>query len=67
MGERNRLRAVDFLSTVSGGGYTGSFLGRLFTQPTAAKADDRRRRGGVGGHGGIMRGTNAECGMRNAE
>ncbi len=25
---------VDFLSTVSGGGYFGSFLGRLFTRPT---------------------------------
>jgi hypothetical protein len=27
-----RLRSVDFLSTVSGGGYVGSFLGRLFTR-----------------------------------
>lgn len=29
---RKRLRNVDFLSTVSGGGFTGSFLGRLFTR-----------------------------------
>ena len=27
-----RLREIDFLSTVSGGGFTGSFLGRLFTR-----------------------------------
>jgi hypothetical protein len=26
------LRAVDYLSTVSGGGYTGAFLGRLYTR-----------------------------------
>ncbi|WP_038162613.1 GMC oxidoreductase [Verrucomicrobium sp. BvORR106] len=31
---RNRVRDLDFLSTVSGGGFTGSFLGRLFTRPT---------------------------------
>lgn len=29
------LRKVDFLSTVSGGGYAGSFLGRMFTRPWA--------------------------------
>lgn len=27
------LRRIDFLSTVSGGGYFGAFLGRLFTRP----------------------------------
>src|SRR6185295_16506063 len=27
------VRRVDYLSTVSGGGYFGSFLGRLFTRP----------------------------------
>jgi len=27
------LRRFDFLSTVSGGGYVGSFLGRLYTRP----------------------------------
>jgi hypothetical protein len=27
------LRRIDFLSTVSGGGYFGGFLGRLFTRP----------------------------------
>src|SRR6266478_2998793 len=31
-----RLRHIDFLSTVSGGGYTGSFLGRLFTRGAIA-------------------------------
>jgi hypothetical protein len=35
------LRAVDFLSTVSGGGYVGAFLGRFF--------DQARRRDGVTG------------------
>ncbi len=30
---RHRLRYVDYLSTISGGGFTGSFLGRLFTRP----------------------------------
>ncbi|MDG3003922.1 GMC oxidoreductase [Paludisphaera mucosa] len=38
-----RLRRVDFLSTVSGGGYIGSFLGRAF---------DRLRRTPVQGIGG---------------
>lgn len=32
------LRKVDFLSTVSGGGYAGSFLGRMFTREWAAPA-----------------------------
>lgn len=32
LAERDRLRAVDILSTVSGGGFIGSFLGRLFTR-----------------------------------
>ena len=36
----NRLRDVDFLSTVSGGGFTGSFLGRLFTRPSVSKSKD---------------------------
>lgn len=31
------LRRVDFLSTVSGGGYAGSFLGRMFTRDWVAK------------------------------
>jgi choline dehydrogenase-like flavoprotein len=29
---RNRLGEIDFLSTVSGGGFAGGFLGRLFTR-----------------------------------
>lgn len=32
LARRNRLRGVDILSTVSGGGYAGSFLGRLFNR-----------------------------------
>jgi len=32
LAQRGRLKAIDFLATVSGGGYTGSFLGRLFTR-----------------------------------
>ncbi|MEP3834271.1 hypothetical protein, partial [Rhodopirellula bahusiensis] len=32
MASADWLRHVDYLSTVSGGGYTGSFLGRLFDQ-----------------------------------
>ena len=40
LAERNRLREVDLLSTVSGGGFTGSFLGRLFTRETVRLAGD---------------------------
>jgi choline dehydrogenase-like flavoprotein len=32
LAKENRLRDIDFLSTVSGGGYLGGFLGRLFTR-----------------------------------
>jgi hypothetical protein len=35
-----RLRHVEYLSTVSGGGYFGSFLGRLFTRPYVQKVED---------------------------
>ncbi len=43
LADRNLLRDVDFLSTVSGGGYTGCFLTtRLGTEePTAGAADDK--------------------------
>ncbi len=34
------LRRIDFLSTVSGGGYIGSFLGALFARPEAAGVAD---------------------------
>jgi choline dehydrogenase-like flavoprotein/predicted acylesterase/phospholipase RssA len=37
---KGRLREIDYLSTVSGGGFTGSFLGRLFTRPTVTQAAD---------------------------
>ena len=40
LAEYNRLRYVDFLSTVSGGGFIGSFLGRLFTSDTVKAAHD---------------------------
>jgi hypothetical protein len=36
---KGRLRGVDFLSSVSGGGYIGSFLGRLFTRVAPDVAD----------------------------
>ena len=32
LAQQGRLKAIDYLATVSGGGYTGSFLGRLFTR-----------------------------------
>lgn len=37
---KNRLRHVDYLSTVSGGGFTGGFVGRLFTRPRVREAGD---------------------------
>ncbi len=37
---RNRIREVDILSTVSGGGFAGSFLGRLFTRESTKLAKD---------------------------
>lgn len=33
LARRGLVRRMDYLSTVSGGGYFGSFLGRLFTRP----------------------------------
>jgi choline dehydrogenase-like flavoprotein len=32
LAKRDRLRHIDFLSTVSGGGYIGAFLGRLYSR-----------------------------------
>jgi choline dehydrogenase-like flavoprotein len=37
---RGRLRDIDFVSSVSGGGFTGSFLGRLFTRKSVETAAD---------------------------
>jgi hypothetical protein len=37
------VRKIDFLSTVSGGGYFGAFLGRLFTRPWIRTIDDVER------------------------
>lgn len=34
------IRRIDYLSTVSGGGFFGSFLGRLFTREYVEKVDD---------------------------
>ena len=36
---KDRIRDLDFLSTVSGGGYIGAFLGRLFTRIGEPVAD----------------------------
>jgi choline dehydrogenase-like flavoprotein/predicted acylesterase/phospholipase RssA len=40
---KGRLRHVDYLATVSGGGFTGGFLGRLFTRGLAAVSDPAGR------------------------
>lgn len=40
LASKNRLRQIDVLSTVSGGGFTGSFLGRLFTRSVVSSAAD---------------------------
>ena len=40
LAERGRLRRIDFLSTVSGGGFIGSFLGRLFTRSSVTASKD---------------------------
>ena len=40
LAEKDLLRHIDYLSTVSGGAYLGSFLGRLFTHGRVAKAGD---------------------------
>lgn len=40
LAKRNLLRHVDYLSTVSGGAFTGSFLGRLFTRSRISQAGD---------------------------
>jgi len=37
---KNRLRQVDFMSTVSGGGFIGSFLGRMFTRDRVKNVAD---------------------------
>src|SRR5581483_9540658 len=43
LAKRDRLRGIDFLSTVSGGGYIGAFLGRLYTRIQANVADPAGR------------------------
>lgn len=40
LARRDRLRDIDFLSTVSGGGFIGSFLGRLFTRHLVTASAD---------------------------
>jgi choline dehydrogenase-like flavoprotein len=40
LARKNRLRKVDILSTVSGGGFIGSFLGRLFTRSAVNESND---------------------------
>jgi hypothetical protein len=36
LAKKGRLREIDFLSSISGGGYMGSFLGRLFSRSSIA-------------------------------
>ena len=38
--KKGKLRHIDYLSTVSGGGFIGSFLGRLFTRKGVADVAD---------------------------
>jgi hypothetical protein len=40
LASKGRLRHIDYLSTVSGGAFTGSFLGRLFTRKGVADVAD---------------------------
>ena len=40
LAEARLLRKIDFISTVSGGGYFGAFLGRLFTREWMHSVDD---------------------------
>jgi hypothetical protein len=40
LAERKLVRKIDFISTVSGGGYFGAFLGRLFTRRWIRNVDD---------------------------
>jgi hypothetical protein len=40
LAERQLVRKIDFVSTVSGGGYFGAFLGRLFTRRWIRNVDD---------------------------
>ncbi len=40
LAKKDLLRHADYLSTVSGGAFTGSFLGRLFMRPRVTKACD---------------------------
>jgi hypothetical protein len=40
LAEASLLRRIDFVSTVSGGGYFGAFLGRLFTREWVRGVDD---------------------------
>lgn len=43
LGASKKLHHVDFLSTVSGGGYIGAFLGRLYTRMTDEVVDQAAR------------------------
>lgn len=40
LSQKNKLREVDFLSTVSGGSFAGGFLGRLFMRNRVTKSSD---------------------------
>jgi len=43
LARKNRLRLVDFISSVSGGGYIGAFLGRLYSRLEASVTDPAGR------------------------
>ncbi|MHA3771706.1 GMC oxidoreductase [Verrucomicrobiota bacterium sgz303538] len=45
LAKQHLLRRVDFLSTVSGGGYVGSFLGRFFDNLRSTPLSDTGRKG----------------------
>lgn len=40
LAKKGRIRHLDYMSTVSGGGYAGSFMGRLFTSKGVADVAD---------------------------
>jgi len=42
LAKKGRLRDIDFLCSISGGGYTGSFLGRLFTRGSIASLAENK-------------------------
>ncbi len=58
------LRQIDYLSTVSGGGYFGSFFGRLFTRPYVRGIEDVEEILILPGQGSPTRGSDEEKGVK---